>query len=321
MMTRKKAIITLAMGSAFYYRMALALMMSAQRRAGDGYQYIIFSDVDSLHGLQVPPWLTVTKLSSRYNSPAHGVTSRSEGFRIKSMILSDETLTNFDVLFLDADCFVFDNCFDRLFEQIRNNSIAIYGGYAADGQLWGRFDFVSAASKAGYSVRNMWLNSGFIGRAGDALGLRFANFYRSLMDSYPFRPFTESRFWQTADEPYLATAYQLAMLEVWQELPDNIPGPSSNEFATTYQAVIDKKTRYRPVLHSRYLNASYSPSIVHFLGGMNENYYRGLVNETVRFTWQGLLLRPLHRSRHIAHRVRYYLRRMFDWKIKELRDV
>lgn len=309
------------MTSAFYYRMAVALMISAQKRAGNDYTYIIFSDVGKLNELHVPDWIRIEKLSEFYSSTKERSTRRSEGFRIKSMILSDDILKEYDVLFLDADCFVFDNCFDRVFDLIQENSVAIYGAYAEEGQLWGRFDFVNAASRAGYTVRNMWLNSGFIGRAGDALGLRFASYYRSLMDNYPFRPFIESRFWQTADEPYLATAYQLAMREFKPKLPDAIPGPTSDDFATTYQAVVDSTIRNRPVLHSRYLNATYEPSIIHFLGGMNEGYYRSLVNETVNFTIQGQLLRPVHRGNHIAHRLRYYVRRLFDFSIKELRDV
>ena len=319
-MKRQRAIITLAMGSNYYYRMALALMLSAYRLGGKEYNYFIFSDVPVLPGLVTPDWLEVVPLSNRYYSSEKQITSRGEGFRVKSMILSDERIQNYDVLFLDSDCFVFKNSFDKIFQLIEQTSIAIYGDFAPEGQLWGRLDYSTVALKAGYKVKNMWLNSGFIGRAADPLGRQFAAMYEKLMRTYPFRPYIKSKFWQAADEPYLATAFQLVMLENFSMLPERIPAPSSEDYLTTYYAKVDSTEKLNPIVYSAYLNGSFTPSIIHFLGGMTDSYYRSLVNDIVEFNLKGQLLRPYFRSKHEMKRLLYYLKRVTDYNIREVRD-
>ena len=319
-MNRPRAIVTLAMGSYYYYRMALALMLSANRAGGNDYKYFIFSDNPAFSGLIIPEWLQVVKLSHRYNSAESPITSRGDGFRLKSMILSDEAIQNYDVLFLDSDCYVFKNSFENIFELIERNSIAIYGDFSPEGQLWGRLDFTGVALKAGYTMKNMWLNSGLIGRAADPLGVQFAMTYEKLMKDYPFRPYIKSKFWQVADEPYLATAFQLVMLENFSKLPDRIPSPSSNDYITTYSAEVDNKNRLSPVVHSTYLKGSFSPSIIHFLGGMSNSFYHGLVNDIVEFNLKGQLVRPYFRTKYEVKRLLYYLKRITDHNIKEARD-
>ena len=320
-MNRPRAIVTLAMGSYYYYRMALALMLSAQRLGGNDYGYFIFSDISAFSGLVIPEWLNVVKLSDRYHGSQAQITSRGDGFRIKSMILSDEVVQKYDVLFLDADCFVFSNSFESIFELIEKESIAIYGDFAPEGQPWGRLDYTGVALKAGYTMKNRWLNSGFIGRAANPLGARFAATYEKLMSSYPFRPYIKSKFWQVADEPYLATAFQLVMLEKFSKLPDNIPSPSSNDYITTYFAKVDSKNKLTPVVHSAYLKGSFTPSIIHFLGGMSNSFYHALVNDIVEFSFKGQLVRPYFRTKYEMKRLLYYLKRITDYSINEVRDV
>jgi len=300
--------------------MALALMLSANRVAGKEYKYLIFSDVPLFSGLITPDWIQIVKLSERYYSTEKQGTSRGEGFRVKSMILSDEIIQSCDVLFLDSDCFVFKNSFDKIFPLIETNSIAIYGDFAPEGQLWGRLDYSDVALKAGYKVKNMWLNSGLIGRAADPMGKQFAATYEKLMQNYPFRPYIKSKFWQAADEPYLATAFQLVMLENFLTLPEKIPAPSSEDYLTTYSAKVDYTKKLDPVVDSTYLNGSFSPSIIHFLGGMNNSYYRSLVNDTVEFNLKGQLLRPYFRAKYEIRRLLYYIKRVTDYNIKEARD-
>jgi hypothetical protein len=308
------------MGSNYYYRMALALMLSAHKVAGNDYKYLVFSDVAEFSGLVTPDWVQIVKLSTRYYSQEEQITSRGNGFRIKSMILSDEIIQSCDVLFLDSDCFVFKNSFDKIFQLIEKNSIAIYGDLAPKGQLWGSLDYPGVALKAGYKVENMWLNSGFIGRAADPVGVQFAATYEKLMKDYPFRPYITSKFWQANDEPYLATAYQLVMLENFSALPERIPAPSSDVYITTYLAEVDDTNKLNLIVHSAYLNGSFSPSIVHFLGGMTNSFYRNLVNGIVKFNSKGQLLRPYYRAKHEMKRLLYYLKRITDYNVKEARD-
>lgn len=319
-MKKQRAIITLAVGSPYYYRMAMALMLSAYRLGGKDYHYFIFSDVPIFSGLVTPNWLQIVELSKRYYSSEKQSTSRGNGFRIKSMILSDEAIQKYDVLFLDADCFIFKNSFDRIFQLIEKNSMSIYGDFASDGQLWGALDYPGVALKAGYKVKNMWLNSGFIGRAADPLGMQFAATYEKLMKDYPFRPYIQSKFWQATDEPYLATAFQIVMMENFSRLPDTMPSPSSDDYVTTYLATIDSKKEFSPVLHSQYLNGTFSPAIIHFLGGMSNSYYRVLVNNIVEFNLQGQLQRPYFRTIRVMKKMLYYLKRVTDKSIKEARD-
>lgn len=318
---RKRAIVTLATGSQYYYRMALALMISAYKLEGDKYDYFIYADREKLPYYETPEWLNIIQLSDRYRGKEELKISRAAGFRIKSMVLSDPLIKDHDALFLDADCFIFKSCLDQLFESIEKNSIAIYGGYMPEGMLWGKLDFQEVAFKAGYRVRNMWLNSGFIGRAADEMGLLFVQQYEYLMKNYPFRPFIASRFWQSADEPYLATAFQLAHTKTLGSLPENLPSVSSDFFVTTYEASIDCRDITKPIVHSKYIGGVFQPAIIHFLGGIDIPYYRKLINQTVKFNLEGTLLRPYFRGNYTYKKILYYSKRLTDRTITESRDL
>lgn len=318
---RKRAIVTLAMGSQYYYRMALALMISARRFGGDRYEYVIFSDRAKLPYYHTPDWLRIIPLGERYFLNAQQGTKRGEGFRIKSMLLSDPFIKTYDALFLDADCYVFRNCFEELFSLIEKQSVAIYGSYSAEGALWGKLDYPGVAAKAGYKVKNMWLNSGFIGRAADELGLLFVQQYERLMKDYPFKPYIQSRFWQSADEPYLATAFQLAYQHMQRELPEQLPSPASSLFITTYDATLGTRNSNKPVVHSNYVKGSFAPAIIHFLGGVDMAYYRKLINRTVNFTLEGNMLRPYFRGRYSYERLKAIYKKLTDRTISETRDV
>ncbi|AHM61603.1 hypothetical protein D770_16745 [Flammeovirgaceae bacterium 311] len=317
---RKRAIITLALGSQYYYRMALALMISAHRFGKERYEYIIFTDKDKLPYYQVPEWIKVVNLSNRYHQSDEAKSWLHESFRIKSKILADDLIKNYDTLFLDADCYIFEDCFESIFTLIEENSMAIYGDYLPKGELWGKIDFCNVAAKAGYKVNNMWLNSGFIGRAADETGHFFVRKYGDLMQTYPYKPFIASKFWQAADEPYLATAYQIAAEKKYGHLPASVSSPASDIYITTYDAVLDTKEPLHPVVHSNYVKGSFQPSIIHFLGGLQVSHYRGLINKTVSFNLEGKLLRPYFRANYTYKRLKYYYKRLTDSTITEARD-
>lgn len=318
---RKRAIVTLATGSQYYYRMALALMISAHKFGGDRYDYFIFSDQSKLPYYQVPSWLNVIRLSERYYEHKDGKNSRGEAFRIKTMILSDHILNNHDTLFLDADCYVFKDCFEEIFALIEQHSMAVYGEYMSEVQLWGKINLSEVAAKAGYSVKNMWLNSGFIGRSTDKWGFHFIEKYESLMKDYPFRPYIQSKFWQNSDEPYLATAFQLVYKQKHKVLPINVPSPSSDIYITTYDSKIDMHDLFHPVVYSNYIKGAYYPAIVHFLNGIEMNPYRKLINKTVNFDWKGTIMRPYFRGQYTLKRLKYYCKRLTNLNITESRDI
>lgn len=317
----KRAIITLAVGSQYYYRMALALMISAQKFAKDNYQYIIFSDREPLPYYQTPQWLKVVKLGNRYYKQDSSGSNRFQGFLLKSMILSDEIIKDHDVLFLDADCYVFKNCFDDIFSIIGSHSMAIYGSYLPEGEIWGKINFPEIAAQAGFTVRNMWLNSGFIGRAANQVGREFAQSYESLMSTYPLKPYMPTKFWQYADEPYLALALQLTAGRNNISIQSHLPSPPSDIYITTYDAKVSFKDKYHPVVHSNYVKGTFQPGIIHFLNGLDVSSYRSLVNRTVRFNLRGKLLRPYFTGVYMYKKMKYYYKRLTDLTLTEARDA
>jgi hypothetical protein len=318
---RIRAIITLATGSQYYYRMALALMTSAHKFGGDKYKYIIFSDKEVIPYYNVPDWLEIVKLSERYFQNSSGQTSKGEGFRIKSMILSDQAITSYDTLFLDADCYIFRNCFDEIFETISQHSMAIYGNYLPEDELWGKINFQQVATSAGLKVRNMWLNSGFIGRAADNWGFLFIEKYQSMMNNYIFKPYIKSKFWQSADEPYLAAAFQIILQQKYNALPSHLPSISSDIYITTYQATLTISDPFHPLVHSNYIKGTFRPAIIHFLNGIDLPYYNRLINQTVSFNLKGTLLRPYFRGQYSIKKLKYFYKRLTNWSITESRDA
>jgi hypothetical protein len=303
--------------------MALALMISARKFAKENYQYIIFSDRETLPYYETPEWLKVVKLGSRYykqDSSGSG-SIRLHSFLLKSLILSDEVIEDCDALYLDSDCYVFRDSFEDIFKVIDTYSMAIYGEYLPEGEIWGKINFPEVASKAGFTVRNMWLNGGFIGRAANQAGMDFIKCFESMISGYPLKPYMPTKFWQYTDEPYIAIALQLTAKKHKISIDPHLPSPSSNLYITTYDAEVDFTDKHNPVVHSNYVKGTYQPGIIHFLNGMDISSYRELVNKSVQFNLEGKLLRPYFRSIYIYKKLKYYYKRLTDSKVTEAKDA
>jgi hypothetical protein len=303
--------------------MALALMISARKFAKDNYQYIIFSDRETLPYYETPKWLKVVKLGSRYykQDTSGSGSIRLHSFLLKSLILSDEVIEDCDALYLDSDCYVFRDSFEDIFRIIETYSMAIYGEYLPEGEIWGKINFPEVASKAGFTVRNMWLNGGFIGRAANQAGMDFIKCFESMNSRYPLKPYMPTKFWQYTDEPYIAIALQLTAEQHKIAIYPHLPSPSSDIFITTYDAELEFKSKYHPVVHSKYVKGTYHPAILHFLNGMDIFSYRRLVNQTVRFDLKGSLLRPYFRGVYMYKKLKYYYKRLTDLTITDPRDA
>jgi len=302
---KKRTIITLAVGSQYFSRMALALMYSCRRFAGNKLDYIIFSDQEYLPYYQIPSWLQIRRVSIDDLNKKDLTQVKSRGWYLKSQLMMEPMLCDRTVLFLDADSWVFADQFDKIFDLIEKESVVIYGDYLREDVTWGEINFPQVAEKAGIKVKNMWLNGGVFGRASDPIGHSFARLYKELMEEYPFRPYIESNFWKAADEPYLATAYQLAHLENHLPAPEKIKSFSSDIYMTTYLATITDTHTDRPRVTTTYLDLhSHNPAIIHFLGGMRIPYYRKLVNSTARMTTTGKLLQPVFAMKFLLGRAK-----------------
>jgi hypothetical protein len=301
--------------------MALALMISAHKFAKGNYQYVIFSDREILPYYKTPHWLKVVKLGSRYYKEDSSGSIRLHSFLLKSMILSDEVIQDHDALYLDSDCYVFRDSFEDIFQIIDNYSMAIYGQYLPEDEIWGKINFPEVASKAGFTVKNMWLNGGFIGRAANQIGMDFVKRFESMMSAYPLKSFMPTKFWQYTDEPYIAIALQLTAEQYKIPIQSHLPSPSSDLYITTYDAKVDFKDKHHPVVHSRYVKGTYHPGIIHFLNGLDVSTYRRLVNQTVHFDFRGTILRPYFRGLYIYKKLKYYYKRLTDLTITEARDA
>lgn len=211
---RPRVLSTLAVGPV-YLRLAVALMHSARRVAGDSLTYVIFHGNCDADEYAHVPWITFVDLdpivfARTSKQDLDAVPNRPRDF--KGLPFVHEDYLDADMLFLDADSLVFEDRFDEIFQLIREHGVVLFGSYTDDDYCHYntpklRFNLKEEAAKLGHDVRNMNVNSGFVGRSGDDRGQRFGRKLDELSQQQCFQPVLGSK---VANEPYVMLAFQLA---------------------------------------------------------------------------------------------------------------
>ncbi len=271
----RPVIATLAVGDT-YLRLAAACLASARQAAGDRYEYVVFAGKTTWSPAAGRPWLRIVDVTDMLDArvPPDALAKRPLLARaFKCIPFSHPDYLHRDLLFLDADSLVFEDRFDEVFASIRADSVFIMGQYMPDdynhvnieGQA---FNLKEEAARVGLTARNMNVNSGFVGRAGDEAGQRFGMELDRLLTQRPLAPFPGRYF---NDEPYVMLAFQSAAAASGR---GRVGAPASL-VCTTYGATLRRVRTGRPDVFKRLSGQGLvqRPAIVHFVGYRNFRFY------------------------------------------------
>lgn len=212
----EKTIVTAVAGDS-YFRMAVALMLSIENAGTPkSIKKRIFCYDTDISKYHLPECIEVVTVS--HNTTNDKFANR----RIKSDCLVHQSVKNSDVIFLDADCIVYDNIFPHLFDLLRKYSVLTIikalsenvptrqRNRIKNGVLINEEFFICKAARHLYSsIANIHTNGGFYGRADDEVGHKFAKLFHETLLNRPFFIFEENESFFTM-EPYLSYAYQVA---------------------------------------------------------------------------------------------------------------
>jgi hypothetical protein len=226
----RKIVANLAIGTKFL-QMALGCMKSAQRICGQRYTYVIFYAWCDIKKFDVPSFITLVniepiitgrKTRGLYNDEYRVISAeeiRSDGFaarEIKGIPFIHPDFVDDDMIFLDADVIVYDDCFEELFVKTRAQSVVTLGG-ALDPTVasynwphagW-EFNLREQARLVGFDVVNRRVHTGIVGRGSDNVAKHIAITFDYLLQAKPLPLFPANvRYFN--DEAYFALALSLA---------------------------------------------------------------------------------------------------------------
>jgi hypothetical protein len=233
-------------------------------------------------------WIKFIKIEEIYP-----LNNKFSARRYKYIPIYHHAITNYDVLFLDADTLVFDNIFNTLFERIFNHSVLIYGTYQNIDYNWysqvkgfEKFNLKNEAYKLGWNINNLSLNSGIIGRKADRFGYQFAQKIYELLYELPLPHFSLSKYKAGEyfnDEPYFALAYELIcgqLSDLGYLLKDR-----REYVVTTNNAYIEESTDAEQLNKNPIVNkggVSSKSAIIHFVGYERFPFYQNKVDELLK---------------------------------------
>ena len=226
----RKVIANLAIGTKFL-RMALGCMKSAYKVCGSRYEYVIFFAWCDLSEFEVPPGICLVniesliisrKTRSLYNDTYRRISYdeiKADGFaarELKGIPFVHPEYIDDEMVYLDADVIVFNDCFEEIFDRIRQNSIVIRGqtvppnveSYNHPKVGW-RFNLQEQARLVGFDITNRKVGTGIVGRSSDGIAKYISLTYDYFLQVKPLPLFPPNvRYFN--DEAYFALALSLA---------------------------------------------------------------------------------------------------------------
>ncbi len=287
----KNAACCLAFGDV-YLKNAVACLASARKFLLDQAQYVIFfanADPTPYKGLE---WLHFESIESIIYARRSAEEIAKDRFiprEFKGIPFHHPLLRQKNLLYLDCDCFVFGERIVDIFDIIRRESVVIYGGYReedVDLNYMGKsFKLHEKAQDAGIHVRNMSLNSGFVGRAADRKGWAFGQMIDELLQK---RPLTMPQGYFN-DEPYFMIAYQKSMENDSFDMnginPDsglsNLPLDMYACAGKSYVDMIDEGSGWPSLVKKKDGTMWTKPAVIHFVGFSSYPFYLQKVDETL----------------------------------------
>lgn len=273
-------------------------MISCKKFLKDKADYIIFYTHVDLDMFIVPDWIELEELEEKFP-----LNDRYSGRKYKSIPLTHNRCLNQDVLFLDADSYVFDNRFDYIFNLLETKSILICGNMNDDDASWFKgvsaswfkgvskeddFNLKQKAQIAGYDVCNLHLNSGIIGRANNEDGHQFANTFEELLAKNPIKIFENNNYFN--DEIYLSLAYQLCT----KGKDIGTMKLEQGTYVTTVKASLsDTDTGWPNVYKHQSKKEHKNVAIIHFVQFKKFPFYMNLVRNAVPYKYHNRTLTKL----------------------------
>ena len=184
----------------------------------------------SLDWHKVPDWVELILLDCAVSS------DRDSNWAIKPLLLSHPAVLDDLLLYIDADTTVYRDVIGRCFDWIREHSLLVFMDFLAPEEFWGRVNLYSVYRQAGFSVRNLKINAGIIGRAPCLLGRTMQQLYGELLSSAVLRPFFADVMYQKNDEPYLGLAVQQAYQQLGLPQADRLHDLTVHDYALTIGA-------------------------------------------------------------------------------------
>ena len=226
----RQVIANLAIGTQFL-QMALGCMKSAYKVCGSRYEYVIFFAWCDLSEFEVPPGICLVNIEpliiarqtrSLYTDSYRRISDpeiRADGFaarELKGIPFVHPEYIDDDMLYLDADVIVFNDCFKEIFDQLRQKSILTKGKTLAPNvdtysfpKMGWQFNLQEQARLAGFEITNRVVATYIVGRSGDDIAKYVSLTFDYLLQVKPLPLFPPNvRYFN--DEAYFALALSLA---------------------------------------------------------------------------------------------------------------
>lgn len=252
--------------------MALAMLLSVRENAANSVdRYVIFTD--SLDWRKVPDWVELILLDCAVSS------DRDSNWAIKPLLLSHPAVRDDLLLYLDADTTVYRDVIGRCFDWIREHSLLVFMDFLKPEEYWGPVNLHSVYRQAGFSVRNLKINAGIIGRAPDELGRTMQQLYGELLAAAVLKQFFTDVMYQKNDEPYLGLAVQLTFMRLGLPQAEHLHELSVQDYALTIGAdPVLFRANPGPVIRVSWNPKDIvCPSIVHWISSTQYLHYRTIL--------------------------------------------
>ena len=187
------------------------MMLSCRQHSHGHCKYVLFHANAS-----VAPYLKYDFIDFIAIDLVYGLPGSFSARRYKYIPLSHEYLQDKDVLFLDADSLVFNDCLEDLFQAVRDSGTLIYGSkrprdfkwFSDVDQSFADWNLVCESRKLGLHIENISLNSGIAGRSSSLEGKFFGEKLKHHLHTLQLYRFTHKEFEGAYfnDEPYFALA-------------------------------------------------------------------------------------------------------------------
>lgn len=268
----RRTVCTYAVGAEKFRAMSLAMLLSVRENAANSVdRYVIFTD--SLDWRKVPDWVELILLDCAVSS------DRDSNWAIKPLLLSHPAVLDDLLLYIDADTTVYRDVIGRCFDWIREHSLLVFMDFLAPEEFWGRVNLYSVYRQAGFSVRNLKINAGIIGRAPCLLGRTMQQLYGELLSSAVLRPFFADVMYQKNDEPYLGLAVQQAYQQLGLPQAERLHDLTVHDYALTIGANPALfRAKPGPIIRvCWHAEDIVCPSMVHWISSTQYLHYRTIL--------------------------------------------
>ncbi len=301
----ERIIATLAIGTKFL-QMALGCMISAERFCGRRFRYVVFTAWSDTDLFDKPDFIELVDIapiiakrsarelySNRYRilSPAEVIQDGFAARELKGIPLTHPDFLDDEIVFLDADMIVFEDCFDEVFSFISDHSIATTDSNVLDPDTplyhwpsveW-TFNLREQARLVGFDIINRHVHTGLVGRGCDPVARYIALTFDYLLQVKPLPLFPQNvRYFN--DEAYFAFALSLAAARFPGHDFNGLPNPNLLKTTLNKTMLGREELTGKPILGSKadssVRDTRYSILHFHTITTWDSEFYREWLDGT-----------------------------------------